>query len=505
MITQRVAHDGQIATHPGGIKGWLTLDRVYIAAVLAVVAAGALNIIVRPHDFWWHLANGRTIIETGVLPSVDRFTYTQAGEPFFNQMWLVQVIMYTMHRLGGVALVLTAHAIVITAAFALLLRLCIRLTGRVRLSALVLLFVVVPLSFVNWGVRPQPYAFPIFVAFLSIVVFGRSQDSSHRTVPSWWLLPLLMAVWVNIHGSYVLGLVVVTTVACTEALLRAFGHTDISDRQMRRLAVVAVATWAATLLNPRGAAVLSYATDLMRNESVATVTEWQPMSPTDMVGFLYFLAASALTLLMIYGRRRPVPRETIVVIAFMLLGFSAVRHTAWFAFAAGPLVCLQVGSMLKAPVREDAEAPLLNGLLLGTLAVVLALSLPWSRQTLDLPIGSRLTGETPVVATRKLVELPQRPDRIFHDIGYGSYLAWALPDQGTFIDPRFELFPTEQVEDYDALSEGRDVDALVEKYDFDGFLVSHKYQPELIRVLERSDDWRLVHEDEQASLFVASS
>lgn len=483
---------------------FLTLDAVYIASVVVVTGAAALQVVVRPHDFWWHLANGRMMVDTATFPTLDSFTYTQAGEPFFNQMWLAQIVMFSLYRLGGVPLIILAHALVIALTYGLLLRLCVRVTGRVRVSAFVMLAVVLPLSFPNWSVRPQPYAFPLFVIFIWLLLNNShpprwSQSKSARL----WLLPVLMVLWVNIHGSFVLGLGVVTLVAVTELVASKFGD-GVTKQQIGRLAVLVCATWAATLVNPRGMHVIDYAANLMTNESVRLVSEWQPVTPTGVIGILYFLFSAAIILVLIYGPARPAVRQSVVVIALMLMGFSAQRHTIWFALAAAPLISLQVSSLIRAPRRrDDVGAPALNGALLMTLGLVLVLSLPWVRQTLNISLGGgSLIADTPVAAVRELGRLPQRPAGIFNEVGYGSYLAWALPEQKTFIDPRFELFPPEQIEDYQVLSQGRDVAALTRKYGFDGFLVSHHYQPKLVEQLRSLPDWEVAYEDDEASLFL---
>lgn len=495
MTAEQVAHQRSTATQPEG--GFLTLDRVYVAGALAVAVAAALCTIVRPHDFWWHLANGRTIVTTGVFPTADTFTYTQQGEPFFNQMWLAQVWMYLLYRAGGVALVVTAHAAAIGLAYAMLLRLCVRLTGRYRLSALLLLAVVLPLSFSNWAVRPQPYAFPLFVAFLAALIYDSETPDRSRAVRQ-WSLPLLMTLWVNIHGSYVLGLGMVT-LAAVMALMAS--RTTGSPRDARRLVLVAIATWLATSLNPRGPAVLAYVVKLMTNPSVATVSEWQPLAPVDFASTLYYVIGLLLVVVLVYSSRRPEVKEVLVAIGLLLLGFTAQRHTTWFALAGAPLLALHLGAMLKRP-RPDPGIPAMNVAVVAMLAVAIGAALPWSRVALAPPPLNTLTMETPVAATQALAEMPERPERLYNDVGYGSYLAYALPSQKTFIDTRFELFPGEQVDDYRALAEGRDLEAMLAKYDFDALLLSHEYQPALIDRLEQAQDWTAKYEDSEAVLFV---
>lgn len=500
MTTPEVLAKHQLEPQANPATPLLTLDRLYVFSVVVLTVAAALHVVVQPHDFWWHLANGRTIVETGGLPTADQFTFTQSGRPFFNQMWLAQVLMYNLHRAGGVELVVVAHAAAIGVTSALLLRLCIKLTRQPRLAAVVVLGLSLPLSFPNWAVRPQPYVLPMFVAFIWLLLYAQPAKTNRYRLGSWWLLPGLMVLWVNLHGSFALGLAAITTVTVVEVVAARIGQSRLSALHRQSLVAAALLTWAATMVNPRGVKVFAYATDLMTNPSVRTVSEWQPVTPSDVMGVLYFMAAAVVMLLMVYGARRPYPAEATLVIALLLLGFTAGRHTIWFALAATPLASLQVASLSRKPAHRDPGIAMMNATLAGLLGIVLLVSLPWPRQALA--IGRPLLANTPVASTAHLATLPDPPQRLFNDLGYGSYLAWALPQQRTFIDPRFELFPSEQIEDYRTLTEGRDVAELSMKYRFDGFFVSQSEQPALVKALEDSPDWRLVYEDAEAALFV---
>src|SRR5690349_8491822 len=186
-------------THHSG-RFVLTLDHVWLAVALMLIALRPLLTPIPPNDFWWHMATGRAIVAQGAIPTADSFSYTQAGQPFFNQGWLAQLLMYAIYQLGGIALIYIVQALVIVLAYGLLLRLCLVRTGQVQLSVGLLLLTTLPLSFDNWLVRPQSYAFSLFAGFLTILTEYRLYGKNRL-----WLLPPLMALWVNIHGSFVLG------------------------------------------------------------------------------------------------------------------------------------------------------------------------------------------------------------------------------------------------------------------------------------------------------------
>ncbi len=478
-----------------------TLDQVYIAAALMLIALRPLLTPIPPHDFWWHMATGRVILETGTIPQVDLFSYTRAGEPFFNQGWLAQFLMALLHQVGGLPIIIVVQALVLTLAYGLLLRLCILRTNRVRLCAAILLLGTLPLSFDNWTVRPQTYVFPLFVGFLTVLTEYRLGMSRRL-----WVLPLLMALWVNMHGSFVLGFALIGIVFTGETI-RRWREQGISPNVIdTSLVVWGAVTAVATLLNPRGVEVLGYVINLLGSSQVTDlVTEWSPPTIRDINGAIFFLFVIAAALVLIYARSRPDLTDLLLLGAFLWLALGATRNIVWFGFVATPLLATQAATLLPPPSpRRFQGVPTMNAALIGLLAVLLLIGSPWVKPALLPPeVGALLAKGTPVEATRALQELPRRPQRLFHAMSYGSYLIWAAPEQNVFIDPRIELYPYEQWRDYILLGQAADVEALLAKYAIDGLMVSVEEQKPLLEyVRARPDQWREVYADEETVMLV---
>jgi len=112
-------------------------------------------------------------------------------------------------------------------------------------------------------------------------------------------------------------------------------------------------------------------------------------------------------------------------------------------------------------------------------------------------VGGLLSEDTPVAAVEALRAQNARPQRLFHTEAYGSYLIWAAPEQPVFIDTRIELYPYEQWNDYIMLSQGLQVEQLLQKYGFDGFLLNKERQNGLIEHLKAMPGWITQFEDEQ--------
>lgn len=518
--------------------GGLSLDQVWLFAGVAFFALRVLLTPIMPHDFWWHMATGRAIVATGQIPETDSFSYTRAGEPFYNQSWLAQVGMYGLYELGGPALLLLVQALVVAGAYGLLLRLAIRRSGHVRLSVGVLLLGTLPASFDNWLVRPQTYTLPLFIASLYLLTAWRDPRGPRAEggrARAFWrpllLLPAMGALWVNLHGSFVLGGALIGLTFVGEAARRRLAARaeerawasrpvgaaeDVLERPPRpvepplwHLVLAGALTGLAWLLNPGGLRVIGYVGNLLSSSQVTQlVTEWAPPSIRDPNGAIFFCFVIAGVVILAYARRRPDPVDMLLAGAFLWLALGAVRNNIWFVAVATPLLARQLAAWRPEgePPRPAFQGlPVLNAALIGVIALMLLLALPWVKPWLGLPpeLGALLHPSTPVAAVEHLRADPDRPARLFHDMGYGSYLIWATPEQPVWADPRIELYPLEQWLEYQRLGSAVDVEALLAKYDVDGLLLSNANQASLVDWAEaRPGDWELRYRDEESSYFV---
>jgi hypothetical protein len=473
-----------------------------------LIALRPLLTPIPPFDFWWHLAMGRAIVAQGAIPTADSFSYTQLGQPFFNQGWLAELLMYGLYQLGGIPLILISQSLVIASAYGLLLRLCIIRSGRLRLSVALLLLATLPLSFTNWVVRPQSYTFPIFVGFLTILTEYRLGRSNRL-----WLLPPLMALWANMHGAFVLGLALIAITFAGELLKRRRTNDErrtINDEWnlrpssfvLRPLVIWGIITALATLLNPRGIGVLGYVRNLVGSSSVTTlVEEWAPPTIRDSggSGLIFFLFLIGCGAVLIYARRRPDLTDMLLFGAFLWLALGATRNIVWFGFVATPLLAAQAATLLPAPVaRRSPGSPTLNAALIGVLGLLLLLGLPWVKPALLPPsVGALLSEDTPVAAVERLRAGPARPRHLFHSEGFGSYLMWAAPEQPVFIDTRIELYPYEQWRDYINLGQANNVEELLRKYEIDGLLLNKQRQAALVAAARADATWVVRYEDDR--------
>jgi hypothetical protein len=501
-----------------------TLDHVWVAAALALIALRPMLLPISPHDFWWHMATGRHIVQSGHIPRVDVFSYTQYGSEFYNQGWLAQVMLYVLHSLGGVPLILLTQSLVVVLAYALLLWLCVRRSGGALRLGVGVLLLSLPLAIENWSVRPQSYALPLFVAFLVILTTWRTGQGKPRL----WLLPPLMVIWVNLHGSFMLGGALVALTFIGEGARRGvpwliarrfptLAPTDAGSAKpnppLRSLFIWGAITAAALLVNPRGIGVIGYVFNLLSASTVTTLAqEWAPPTIRSTTGTLFFVYVMVVAALLAYARRPPDLVDMLLAGPFFWLALGAERSIIWFTIVITPLLAAQAATLrptgtLPQPAAATASprvASLINATLIGFLALLLVLGLPWIKPHLGLPptIGPLLKPETPVQAVETMRNETPRPRHLFHTIGTGSYLTWAAPDQPVFIDTRFELYPLSQWQDYFELNAGMNVERLITAYDIDGLLLDNDIQAGLLAAMQDNPAWDIQYADKHHTYLV---
>lgn len=426
---------------------------------LLVVVVGVAAIAVRPafdSDTGWHLRAGEWIVANGRVPTVDVFSHTAVGEPWRYPGWLADVLLLGAFRAGGLAGLTVLMAAVVGISLTLVWRL---LDGPLLLRAAVLLLAAATAA-VYWAARPHILTFALAAVFLYVLERHRRGRRSLEL----WLLPIGMAVWVNVHGGFIVGYILLlmflagSIFELLAALLtgRETWEGAWSDRRREIVSLGAVfgLCLVAAALNPHGPAILAYP---FRTVAIPVlqdrIEEWQ--SPDFHDPRLYPFLAMLVGLLVAFGasRRRGGATELILSAGWAAMALLAVRNVAIFAAAAAPALARQAAVALEPvlPARPDEEQPgprrrilhiVAASVLLVGLGAWLVVQLSPSRNR------AHLEAIAPVAAVEALMELrPTGP--IFNDYNWGGYLLWAAGEAyPTFVDGRTDVFPPDIFEDY---------------------------------------------------------
>lgn len=420
----------------------MSLARVWLAVALAVPALVALLVPMPAVDLAYQVRAGDMILSTGAIPRVDTFTFTVAGHPWTDQQWLAQVLLAVVHRLGGWELLAVLRAALVVAMVALLVA-AARLRGAGLRSASVLGLLAFLAAAPALALRPQLFAIVVFAGLLALVA-GR-----HRYPRLFLAAPLLVALWANLHGSFVLA-----------PLLLGYAWLDDLARSVpaRRSFAVLLAGTAATCLTPFGAGVWAYAVGIGADPLIASrVSEWQRTSPLTVPGALFYVSAAAAAAVSWRGRGRLAWPDWLWLAGLALLGVWAVRGVAWWPAGAALVVAGALGGAPQerpSPRAVPAAMRRLNALVAAVLAIAVVVALPWWRPSDPLTGREGLLSYAPSGLASALREHVAPGSRVFVPQTWGSWFEWAVPDATYFVDSRFELFPASIWTADDALAGG---------------------------------------------------
>ncbi len=505
----------------------LSIEHLWSLTALVGVFIFASTHPIRPDDFWWHMAVGREIVQTGSIPALDTYSYTMPGAPYpsYQMFWLMEVLFYLVYALGGPALIVFVHSLVITGAYGLVIWLCWRRSGSWRLAAFGGLFAAA-LGMFDWNVRPQAITFLLGAAFLAVIEVGRAR-------PGWkWVLffPLGMLVWANSHGTFPLGLLLIglwlvdetwqylkplaePVLPNVKAKLRAMlsQQMDGPGRGVLTAAMAFVLALLACLVNPRGPGILDYVLNLTGNPAVQQlVTEWAPPTFDSLGGGLFLGGLLLSALVLVISPRRVTLGDLLAFLFFAALGLKTSRGITWYGLVIAPVLADHLGAIAgrmgwgNRPGMSTGSK-MLNRVFAGMLLAMAVFSLPWFKSVLPLPEekAGLISAETPVEATRYILD-EQLPGPVFHAMSFGSYMIWAAqPEYRVFVDGRIELYPLETWQDYIEISSAQlGWEEKLLDYEVHTLFLSPAEQAGLVAAVQDSPLWQMVYRDAAAVIYI---
>lgn len=471
---------------------------VFLGAILIVANFAIERGLRMDPDTWWHLKYGESILQTGRWPTVDTWSFTVHGMPRIAYEWGGEVLTALAYRLGGLR-GMDVLLIALTSVIVVLIYYFAWLRCRNSYAAFFATFILLPVAVLCFTLRPQLLGY-IFL-LITLISLERFRLGEQKYL---WALPLVFLLWVNTHGSFTLGFMVL-------GLYWLSGLKDFSagglhsvrwrPEQRLHLELVGLLSIAVLPLTPYGARLAAVPFDVATSLplNLADINEWQPLNFGFWQAKLLLVVLFGFIVAQVAFRLRFRLEEFGLFAVVVYLTMVHGRFAILFAIVLAPLVASVF--VRWAPVYNPGiDKHAINAALIVAALLAMIGFFP-SQASLE----SSLSNDAPVEAARYLLHHPV-PGRMLNDYGYGGYLVWALaPHRKVFIDGRGDVYEWAGVfSDYsDVVTLKSDALAVLQSYRIDSCLI--RPNDPLATVLAGSPEWEVAYKDAVCEIFVRTA
>lgn len=463
-------------------------DRFVPSWVLVVFVVALFPALTQPvrmlndPDTYLHIAAGRWMIEHLALPLHDPFSHSMPGAIWVPHEWLAETALAAVFAAAGWGGIVALTSFCFALALALMTRYF--LARLAPLPSLILIIASYGLLLPHLLARPHVLALPCLVLWAGALFAARDRGAA----PPLWVLPVL-ALWANLHGSFMAGLGLALLLGAEAAIWPAGGVTRRAE--IRRWGGFVLLSTAAALLTPNHIEALLQPIRLIAMPTLqASFIEWQSPSLAAFPS-LELWVLGALFAGLGCGIKLPVPRLTLVVL-LLYLAFQHSRHADLLAVFAPLAIAGALGPQLRvwlpdsgAGCRSSRSANV-AALTAATVIVGFVLLRPLARHEDAVSPATALS----------FVQGASLSGPVFNDESFGGYLAYrGVP---VFIDGRIEMYGDAFLAGYIAATNGTAgrLAELLERYHVGWTLL--RPDNAAVGILDTLKGWRRVHSDASA-------
>ncbi len=516
-----------------------------VAATLVLVFLYVNHVPLWHTDVWAHLKYGSWIVAHQQLPETEPFSPWAQSQPVVSSAWLSQVLMYQIYELGshlsvsihgpseeaanpgGVDALRFAHALVVMLRFLFLYLAFVRWTGSKLISWLgIVLGLILSLNHLE-VLRPQVFG----ELCLAMMLFLVCRQPPSRAAA--WLMPILMVVWANLHGSYLNGLLVLLGVLTSRLLLaikasqQGLGGIAFHGTAVRRtFRMFYVSLLAVGFFNPLFS--LHWYTQTLhfaQNSNVRMMDEWQPLDWRSPQGVIFAVSLCITAFTHWQAKRQRVGGISIghglLLICFGIQVMLFQRMLPWWAMLC-PLVCVGPWARLLDASADAEEATKTSWLKQAiVVAVVCWVGFTWSTlgsmllqkevtpldrslhpgtpRLIDQASRGRATGVSTELISALIAALHQPDSSIFCSETLGDYCLFANT-KPVIVYTHVQAFPEQHWRDCMAVKQGKpNWEKLLNQWNTTVVCVEADLHPQLCHLLRLSPNWAIVLDEAGSS------
>lgn len=491
--------DGKAKYFLPSIGQWLFL------VVFLTLSFHSGSTLLNDGDTGYHIRAGEYILNTFTVPDHDIFSFLSPPPKWTAHEWLSEVIMGLLHRAFGLTGVVLFFILLISLTYPLLFRMMRSCRGNI-LADFVILFLVIFSSTLHWLARPH-----IFSLILTVVWYRLLEDFRKEGKNRLYLLPPLMLLWVNLHGGFMAGFLILAIFFLGGLITYRYSAREGREQARRNtlfLGITFIACLLVSLINPYGYQILFFPFRLVSQKFLMdNVNEFLSPNFHQVMPFKYLLLLTIAILAVSVKKLDFV--EISLLLIFLDMSLYSARYIPLFCIVAAPVLARQAGAFLAR--REGRRYSVFRTKSDHIAAVDTSVKgHAWVILGLLLVTGAAATGkmEFRFDRTKKPVDAVEflKKERItgnmFNNDEFGDYVIYAAyPQYRVFFDGRSDMYGAERLKDYmRVIGLETGWEKVIEKYDIGWIFFDADSL--LSRSLYDRGGWHLIYADKVANVFV---
>ena len=457
--------------------GWIHLalpsvtDLIFILVLVLLSYSVLAARLLGDAGIGWHIRNGELMLRTHMITRTDPFSYTMSGRPWLAWEWLYDATIGAVHQSLGLNGVVFFTATVIAFTFALTFRILLARGSLLQIS-IALLLLAMGAAMIHFLARPHVLSWLFTVIWFQLLDSAEVAPENRRQLL--WL-PLLMLLWVNLHGGFLFGLALLGLywLAGVIRYLQGGSESRQAAAWVKQLSALGALSFLATFANPYGYKLHAHIYRYLSNRFLMNHIDEFRSPDFHGVAQECFAVLLVITIIALAAARGKIRASQLLVILFASYsGLYASRNLP----VASILLVLVAGPLLSAAVRDagnNAKLPdrtrnflsrcssfalrmgnleqSLRGHLWPVAAVIFGLFVciqhgrAGSHQLMNAHFDVRKfpTAAVQVIAERGI----QEP--IFSLDSWGGYFIYRLyPEMKVFVDDRHDLYGEQFLREY---------------------------------------------------------
>jgi hypothetical protein len=389
-------------------------------------------------DTWWHLRSAEYTLQNGIIYS-DPFSFTKAGEPWINHSWGAQIVLYGFWLIAGNLGLSVFMALLATLGMWYVYRVSV---GSVYLRAFTVVIGAATAA-VFWSPRPQMFSFLLSAVLLYLLHLHRREGLDRL-----WLIPVLMAIWGNLHAGFSIGFILLggsIAGAILSRLLTPSAEAVLSWAQIRKLVFVTIVSVVAIVINPYGLQMLAVPFQTVGIGALQNfIQEWNSPDFHGRETWPFILLMLGTLGAVGAGSKRLDWTDFLLFSGTAFMALLAGRNIALFAVVATPILTRHLDSLLtdrgwiiKPVQRVTPRMVRLNLILVSVILLACVLKVLTVLEPKTLREAQALT--LPLDVTDHL-RASNLSGPMFNSYNWGGYFMFAWPQEKVFVDGRTDLY-----------------------------------------------------------------